>query len=284
MTASRKSYSEPHKTTVLRCRRRQEICYGLYSSGAMVGDDAVDVTSIPGSQFDTLAPTHSAPIFAQTYNASNVIQSLSLPALTPTAGSPAPTWPFTTQTKVNAINPARLAFGGQNAVYESTDQGNTITALSPGVTAGSNIFGGRSTIVYGGHSGTDNANLLYVGGSADQQCTAGPPAPAPFACCTGKGTGNCPGNQIYKRTTSPPDALTQLTNYPGTNDVLGIAVDPNDYTDLFAVDPAHVYNSKDSGTTWHEITGNLPVVLGQVSNRGSWRRSHSCGTAAVTRF
>ena len=232
-------------------------------------DDAVDVTSIPGESIRYFgAYPFGTHFFAQTYNASNVIQSFSRPALTPIGGSPAPTWQFTTQFKVNAIDPARLVFGGQNAVYESTDQGNTITALSPGVTAGSNIFGGRSTIVYGGHSGTDNANLLYVAGSADQQCTAGPPAPAPFACCTGKGTGTCPGNQIYKRTTSPPDALTRLTNYPGTNDVLGIAVDPNDYTDLFAVDPAHVYNSKDSGTTWHEITGNLPVVLGQVVEPG----------------
>ena len=97
------------------------------------GDVAVDFTSISANSIRYLSAQNLSGFQAQTYDANNVLQGVTAPQLTATAGSPEPQWPFATETKVNAINPSRLAFGAQNAVYESTDQGNTITALNPGV-------------------------------------------------------------------------------------------------------------------------------------------------------
>jgi photosystem II stability/assembly factor-like uncharacterized protein len=216
-------------------------------------DDAVDVTSIPGESIRYFSAGPFGSYFtAQTYNASNVRQSSSSPALTPIGGSAAAIWQFATPFKVNAIDPARLIFGGQNALYESADQGNTITELSPAITANSP----NSTIVYGGHSGTGNADLLYVGGhTGNENCTA---ASTPFSCCTGPQTGSCTQvNGLYLRTSPPPASLTKLAAYPGTAPIEGIAVDPDDYTDVFSVDATHVYNSTTGGSTWSEITGNL---------------------------
>jgi Abnormal spindle-like microcephaly-assoc'd, ASPM-SPD-2-Hydin len=191
-------------------------------------DVAVDVTSVPGESIRYFSAGPFGDFFtARTYNASNVLQSSSHPTLTPIGGSAAPVWQFATPFKVNVIDPARLVFGANNAVYESTDQGNTITELSPAIANTHNSV--NSTIVYGGHSGTDNADLLYVGS----------------------------GTSLYLRTAPPPAALTLLASYPGTTQIDGVAVDPNDYTDVFAVDATHVYNSTNSGSTWTEITGNL---------------------------
>jgi hypothetical protein len=50
-----------------------------------------------------------------------------------------------TPVKVNQINSRRIVIGGQNAVYESADQGDTITQLSPPIKANS-----PGTVVYGG--------------------------------------------------------------------------------------------------------------------------------------
>ena len=152
------------------------------------GDDvAVDVTSVPGESIRYYAADFLSSFTAATYNANNVLQSSYSKALTPVGGSTAPIWPFATPFKVNAIDPTRLVFGGLNAVYESSDQGNTIVELSPAITANSPTsppdYSGNTSIVYGGHSGTDNADLLYVGSD----------------------------NSVYLRTAPPPAAMTQLS-------------------------------------------------------------------------
>jgi len=94
------------------------------------------------------------------------------PALTLNAGSPAATVQFYTPVKVNRITPTRLLFGFGNDVYESLNQGGTITSIdlghvppAPGVTV--NDGTGHLALIYGGTTGgVMNADLIYAGSGA----------------------------------------------------------------------------------------------------------------------
>ena len=58
--------------------------------------------------------------------------------------------------ELNAINPTRMVIGGSNVVYESLDQGGTITQINgPGDIRFAMAYGGRS-------GGVDNPDVLYV--------------------------------------------------------------------------------------------------------------------------
>ncbi|HEY9156871.1 choice-of-anchor D domain-containing protein [Candidatus Binatus sp.] len=192
------------------------------------GDDAaVDFTSMVGKSIRYLAYYDLGGFTAEVFDASNTLVSQTLPALTVNGGGAPLVAQFALPYKVNAISPTRLLFGAGNALYESTDGGNTITELSPAIVVNDGF--GHAAMVYGGHSGTDDADLIYAGKKA----------------------------QIFIRTVAPPTALTQLSAYPGTLNVNGIAVDPTDFTDVIAVDQSHVFRSINSGASWTDITGNL---------------------------
>lgn len=131
-----------------------------------------------------------------------------------------------TPVRVNTINSRRIVIGGQNAVYESADQGDTITELRPLIRANN-----PNTIVYGGSHGTNrpDADLLYVGA----------------------------GSALYKRTAPPPAALTHVMTYPGKATIVGIAVNQVDFTRVYVADASNVFFSTDGGTSWSNITGDL---------------------------
>ena len=64
---------------------------------------------------------------------------------------------FVTPVELNAIDPRRLVIGGTNSVYESFNQGSTITEINgPGANRNAMAYGGRS-------GGVDNQDVLYVG-------------------------------------------------------------------------------------------------------------------------
>ena len=132
---------------------------------------------------------------------------------------------FVTPLKVDAINPLRIVIGGQNAVYESADQGDTITELKPPIRANNPgpSFTGEAKAVM------PNADLLYVGS----------------------------GSALYKRTAPSPAELTQLTAYPGTAPITGVTVNPSVYDEVFVTDASNVYRSIDGGTSWSNVTGDL---------------------------
>ncbi len=63
---------------------------------------------------------------------------------------------------MNAIDPQRLIIGGSGTVYESLNQGTTITPISSGI--GVNATFNGEPIAYGGRRlGVNNPNVLYVG-------------------------------------------------------------------------------------------------------------------------
>ncbi len=189
------------------------------------GDVAVDDTSSAPNSIRYMSIQNFGNFQRATYSPSNVKLDVVKPSLTVIGGG-ANLVPqrSVTPLKVNAINPLRIVIGGQNAVYESADQGDTITELRPPIRANINA------IVYGGsQGGKPNPDLLYVG----------------FV------------TQLYKRTAPYPAELTQLTAYPGTAPITGVTVKPGVYDEVFVTDASNVYRSTDGGGSWFNVTGDL---------------------------
>jgi uncharacterized repeat protein (TIGR01451 family) len=124
---------------------------------------------------------------------------------------------------LNAIDPTRLVLGGSNSVYESFNQGDTITEIDgPGANRGAIAYGGRS-------GGVDNLDVLYVGS----------------------------GSAVFLRTTVGA-ALAPTAALPaGAGAVRDIALDPDEWRSAYAVDNNQVFRTTDAGASWTDITGNL---------------------------
>lgn len=128
---------------------------------------------------------------------------------------------FYTPLEVNANNPARLLLGTVGGLSESTDQGNT-ASIVPGsaVTANSD-----AAMVYG-HP--NNVELIYVGS----------------------------GSQVFVRTTAGGNLAPTAGAFPGGT-VFGVAVDPGNENNVYAIGNASVFQSVDGGANWTNITGNI---------------------------
>jgi len=129
--------------------------------------------------------------------------------------------------ELNAIAPSRLVIGGFNAVYESFDQGETITQING---TNNNI----NALAYGGRSGgEDNPDVLYVGS----------------------------GSAVFLRTTGGADLMPTAALLPpgaiDVSDVRDIALDPRDWRNAYVVDSDHVFRTTNAGQTWTDISGNL---------------------------
>src|SRR6516165_7204268 len=150
--------------------------------------------------------------------------------------------PFVTPYALNAADPTRMIIG-TSFLYESTDQGDNLTAL--GGVNGSNvpIFsvgsvnpspGNKqgSPIAYGGFDGATPApDVLWVGG----------------------------GGSLWLRTsgTGTPTKVTAYTT-AGGGTVKDIALDPHNWRDAFVLDVnGKIWESPDAGVTWNNLTGNL---------------------------
>jgi hypothetical protein len=130
---------------------------------------------------------------------------------------------FVTPLELNAINPTRLVIGGSNSVYESFNQGSTITEIDgPGANRNAMAYGGRS-------GGVDNPDVLYVGS----------------------------GTAVFLRTTVGA-ALAPTAALPaGGGTVRDVVLDTDDWRIAFAIDSNQVFRTTDAGASWTDITGNL---------------------------
>jgi len=133
--------------------------------------------------------------------------------------------PFYAPIHLNAVNPSRLVIGTRN-VYESSNQGDTITPLlsTPGSVVTALAYGGKNA------DGTNNPDVLYVGTQ----------------------TG------LLLRTAAK--GALAATNFPGTG-VRAIAIDPNNWQVAFVVDQNNrVFVTTNAGVpqpTWNDVTGGL---------------------------
>ena len=190
------------------------------------GDVAVDDTGTPGLSVRYSSNQFLGRFRRRVYDSANVFQSQTSPALTVLGGGN-PLFPqFYTPIELNNVNPNRLIIGAANSVYESVDQGNTVTEIGVGIRVNDL---GDDPIAYGA---AGNANMLYVGS----------------------------GTQVLIRNAAAPAALTASTTYPGTAAVVDIAIDPATPNTAFVVDSANVFQTADGGATWNDVTGNLGAL------------------------
>ncbi|MFK7958270.1 MAG: Ig-like domain-containing protein [Lysobacterales bacterium] len=130
---------------------------------------------------------------------------------------------FTTPISVNQAAGGRLIVGGNNAAYESLDQGDTITQLLPAVPV---LSSGRRTIAYGS---TGNVELLYVVGqdrNLYQRTAAGGMLVCVFSCASG-------------------------------NSLEAVVQDPSDPSQTFVIEAAAVRRTTNTASSFSDITGNL---------------------------
>lgn len=171
---------------------------------------------------------------------------------------------FTQPFVLNSVNPARMLIG-TSFLYESTDNGDTLTSLGGVSNLNSNgvdddldgaiddgdefvvnpagNIGAVRAMVYGGRSGgADNADLIYVASGAT----------------------------LRLRTANATNSLadfTTLTAYPG-GAIRDIEIDPDDWQRGYVVDSAgRVFRFANNGAAaanWTEITGDLGDLVTDV--------------------
>jgi hypothetical protein len=181
---------------------------------------AVDGTSAPGFSYRYTSYYDLGSFRRQVYDASNDLKREDPVTLT-VGGNGAVVPQFYTPIRLSAVDPTRLVVGAGDAVYESADRGDTAAPLNPRITVNGN---GPNPIAYGAKG---NPDALYVG-SFDQvyvRRTAGGPLAA---------SGTYAGGYVY-----------------------GITMDPERSETAFVVGQNGVYQTKDAGGSWADLTGDL---------------------------
>jgi photosystem II stability/assembly factor-like uncharacterized protein len=111
-------------------------------SGGDGGDVQVDTTSTPGTAIRYSSFQFFEGFTRSTFNASNVELSRTNPALTVVGGGPAPFFnAFITPLELNRANPHRLAVAAFQSIYESFDQGETISFVPGAQEANAMAYG-----------------------------------------------------------------------------------------------------------------------------------------------
>ncbi|MCA9051711.1 MAG: hypothetical protein KDA89_23395, partial [Planctomycetaceae bacterium] len=200
-----------------------------FLSGGDGGDVAVDVVSLPGQSFRYSSSQNLGGFRRTTFNAANQQISSVAVGLNVTSG-PALVAQFKTPVKLNNVAPERMIIVGANTIYESSDQGDNIIDIggSLPVSPGNSL---QDAVDYGT---AGNQDSLYVGLQ----------------------------NVVAVRT-SAEGALTVSAAYPG-GIVTDVVMNPADFQHAFVTDSNQVFETRDAGATWSEVTGNLMTIAGSA--------------------
>lgn len=201
------------------------------------GDGAVVVVDDSSTQGHSVRYSSSQKLQGfrrEVYDVASILQSRTIIPLAVLGGGAAVVPQFHTPLELNRVAPARLIVGADNGVYESDDQGDTLTVIGPGIKVNSNVAPGCAAPISYGAQG--NADLLYVGS----------------------------GSSVFVRTAAHPAPLAISAAYPGTDPVVGIAVPSAEPQTAFAIDAGKVFRTTNAGVTWKEVTNNLLALGGVV--------------------
>jgi hypothetical protein len=117
-------------------------------SGGDGGVVAVDSSSLPGLSIRYSSSQRLGGFSRRVYDATNTLQSRTGVGLHVIAGGSPLQAQFYTPVVLNTIAPGRLIIGGKNSVYESSDGGDTIEEIGPGIlvkSAGAIAYGAAGT-------------------------------------------------------------------------------------------------------------------------------------------
>jgi len=196
---------------------------------------AVDVTTAPGFSIVYSSYFDLFDFRRETYDSHGTLINAVRPPLAIGDGSTVPPQ-FYTPIQLNSVDPLRLIVGGSDAVYESPNQGDTVTAIAPIVVNSSAppdpAHFGVNPIAYGA---AGNPDALYV----------------------------VSGSKVFVRSNAHP-ALLKPSTYPGGTP-RSIVMDPKNWKVAFVVSATKVLQTKDGGGSWQDITGNLlSMVHGEL--------------------
>ncbi len=187
------------------------------------GDVAVDDISATATSVRYLSTQNLGGFRRRVYSSGNVFQSQVLPALTDVAtGIRIAGFSFVAPLKINNQNGSRLLIGTAAALFESTDQGNTVSSIGAFAVNGNGI----DALAYGA---AGNADIIYAGA----------------------------GNTVRIRSAAPPAAFATSAAYPGAATIQGIVIDPDDALSAYVIDATNVFETINTGANWANITGNL---------------------------
>ena len=68
------------------------------------------------------------------------------------------------------------------------------------------------------------------------------------------------GSQVFTRSIASPGAPSVAASYPGTNTVVGVAMDPANSQTAYVVDAGQVFQTLDGGANWTDVTGDLATL------------------------
>lgn len=200
------------------------------------GDVVVDTLTLAGTNQSVryLSSQNLGGLRRLVFDQNNNFQSTTTLSLTVVNGGAVINPQFVTPLAINQINGNRLIIGAQNSVYESLDQGNTVSEIGVGVqTAGF----GRNNIAYGA---TGNENILYIGG------------------CIGSCSDGSDGvDGIFVRTIAGSGSLNHVFTPSVGTIIQGVVVNPVNPAEAFLIENMRVLHSVDTGANWTDITGAL---------------------------
>src|SRR5262249_47605978 len=157
------------------------------------------------------------PRLRQTYDASNVLQSDQRFALTVHSAQPMNPG-CNAPLRTNAVDPCRVLFGCFNGIYESLDQGDTVSQISTSLVVNDDVD--HVAMAYGGViGGVENPDLIIVGS----------------------------GNELWTRTAPAPAPFARNSAYPGSLNVNGLAVDPSNAKTICTADDEKIFCSVNGG-------------------------------------
>lgn len=201
------------------------------------GDAAIDFLTTPGQSIRYGSSQFLAGFFRAIYDANNNQISRAFPETTLTGGGTAivrgggsNNMPFTAPIAMNAVAGGRLIISGNSNVYESLDQGNTVTQIDTGFAVNQ-----LTKIAYGGKlAGAAVPGVVFYGQGAN----------------------------IRYRTAASGAITSTIANPGGT--VQSIAFDPENWKTAFIVGTTAVYSANDipanGAAAFTNITGNLTGV------------------------
>ena len=154
--------------------------------------------------------------------------------------------------ELDPSNPNRLVLG-TNRVYQSTDRGNSWSAISPvlgaGVVAALDVAASDGNTIYTAY--TDGSVFATFDGGANWvQRTTNLPGPPTSGIYSGANFGDLTGPELV-----PEDQ-------PGNVGIADFAIDPSDHQTAYIVrdvfGPGRVWKTVNGGVAWSDISGNLP--------------------------
>ncbi len=210
--------------------QRNDGTWNTISSGDG-GDVAVDDVTLAalGQSIRYTSFQNLGGLRRRIYNSIGTQVSSSACPLTVVSGAPIEPQ-FYTPVKLNPAAPTRIVIGAENGIYESLDNGNTVSQVGPSIQVGDGLSG-TGFSVGGKQLNVSNPELVYA----------------------------VDGNLAWVRVAAG-SSFASTTIATGGDILMDITCDPDNYPTAYCVDSNQVFRTANTGVSWTDSTGDLTGV------------------------